>query len=170
MRILTPTEVTFKQFLEANHYPHLYVSQATETYGSCTKDYFKRPDFLVSLPSLGLIAVDVKDRRPHSKGDFILDCEREADRFLNFQRLFMLPGWYCFMSSSQTEHRQVWSFISLDEVLMSPIRFSHNQKKPFYSVSPRKTISIDPQRDSLMPLLEQKIKQAPLPFLHARMN
>lgn len=169
MRVLTPSETKFKHWLEANKYPHLFIDQTTETHGSCTQDQFKRPDFLIALPNLGTIGVDVKDRRPHEKGDYIIDCGREAEKYHNFQRLFMIPAWYCFLPTMGEDYRRIWSFVSLNEVLVSPVRFSSNQNSPFYCVNPRITIGISPDHDSLMRLLEPYKKQIALPF-DARLN
>lgn len=169
MRILTTSETVFKHWLEANKYPHLFIDQTTETHGSCTDDCFKRPDFLVSLPNLGTIAVDVKDWRIHQKGAFILDLEKETDRLSNFQRLFMIPAWYCFLPTSGAEYQRTWSFVALNDVMLSPIRFSSNHKKPFHCLDPKNTISICPDRDSLVRLLEPQKKQTELPFF-ARIN
>ncbi len=53
-------EQRFRAWLDRCCLPHLYVEQSPFTIPSSLKGEIKRPDFLVGIPAIGSIAVDVK--------------------------------------------------------------------------------------------------------------
>jgi hypothetical protein len=52
-------EVRFRAWLDRCVLPHIYVEQSPLTLPSALKGDIKRPDFLVGIPAIGTIAVDV---------------------------------------------------------------------------------------------------------------
>ena len=58
-------ETRFREWLEKNNIPYIYLQQDTQTISSAFKKYFsgKRPDFLILIPNLGFIFVDVKYKK-----------------------------------------------------------------------------------------------------------
>ena len=55
-------EAKFQEWLDKNNIPYLYIQQDKEKFASFFKTGFKRPDFIILIPNIGLILVDVKYR------------------------------------------------------------------------------------------------------------
>lgn len=161
MSVMTHTETIFKKYLENHDMPHIFVDQSVDSHCRSTGNQIKRPDFLVAIRNIGMIAVDVKERRPSAKGDYIADSA-EMEKYDNFQKQFMIPVWFCFISP--VEHYHTWCWIPLSDVMRSPVRVSGNEKKPFYCVSPHDTIPIHPEYDALTRLVEPRKKHPALSF------
>ncbi len=53
-------EARFRAWLDRCVLPHIFVDQAPLTIPQALKGDIKRPDFLIGIPSIGTIAVDVK--------------------------------------------------------------------------------------------------------------
>lgn len=60
---LLHSEKLFQQWLDTKEYPYLYIEQSIETFASLFRGITKRPDYFVILPSIGFIAIDVKERQ-----------------------------------------------------------------------------------------------------------
>ena len=58
-------EIKFREWLDRDNIPYLYLQQDTQTLSIAFKKYFsgKRPDFLILIPNLGFIFVDVKYKK-----------------------------------------------------------------------------------------------------------
>ncbi|HAK87602.1 MAG: hypothetical protein A2X55_08765 [Nitrospirae bacterium GWB2_47_37] len=57
-------ETKFKEWLDEKALPHIFFEQSPETFASFFRgEKLKRPDFLIALKQIGLIAVDVKDKK-----------------------------------------------------------------------------------------------------------
>ena len=87
---------------------YVHVDQRKETFAPLFRDCVKRPDFLVLLESIGLIAVDAKNYTL-SRGEYTLRLEEEVRSVLAFERLFRIPMWYAYLSQ---ENNQTWYWIS----------------------------------------------------------
>lgn len=72
--------------------------------------HIKRPDFLVGLLSIGMVAVDVKGR-DLVDGHAIIETD-EYDGFHFFQRYFGIPVWYVWYPD--TEHTTCSLFRNTD--------------------------------------------------------
>ena len=70
------SEQRFKEWLENKGYAYLYIDQSLDCFSSLFKGVTKRPDFLVVINSIGIIAVDVKERIIYEKYEsFVIDEE-----------------------------------------------------------------------------------------------
>jgi hypothetical protein len=88
-------EARFRNWLDRCTLPHIYVDQAPLTIPQNLKGEIKRPDFLVGIPSIGTIAVDVKAKRVYA--DTILIDAYEHRTLLNFETFFNISVWFaCF--------------------------------------------------------------------------
>ncbi len=97
-------------WLQTQNLPYLYVAQSTGDFASLFTGVVKRPDFLVLLDSIGLIAVDVKNYAPRHGGKvFTLGYEKELKKVLAFERLFRIPVWYAYMGDKEGPQ---WYWIS----------------------------------------------------------
>lgn len=103
----------------------LYVNQDKETFASMFQAGVKRPDFLVLLESIGIIAVDVKNHKV-SSGHYTLRLKEELERVLMFERLFRLPVWYAYMGKDNNWH---WiSALKAIEVGIKRVNISTNEE------------------------------------------
>lgn len=88
-------EERFRTWLDRCHLPHIYVEQSPFTFPDHLKGEIKRPDFLVGIPSIGTIAVDVKAKRVYR--DAILIDAIEHRTLLAFETFFNTSVWFaCF--------------------------------------------------------------------------
>lgn len=98
---------------------YLYVNQSPDTFANLFAANLKRPDFLVLLESIGLIAVDAKNYTLY-KDEYSLSMETELRRVLTFERLFRIPVWYAYLEAGSAQadgSSGVWHWISALKVL-----------------------------------------------------
>ena len=58
------TEHTFKNWLDKHTTPYWHISQDIDSFSPALKKIFtKRPDFAILLPNIGLLFVDVKNKK-----------------------------------------------------------------------------------------------------------
>jgi hypothetical protein len=75
--------------------PHMFIDQTPLTIPQALKGEIKRQDFLVGIPSIGTIAVDVKAKSIYD--DAILIDAYEHRTLLNFETYFSTSVWFaCF--------------------------------------------------------------------------
>jgi len=103
-------EEDLNAWLQANGLAFLYVRQNPETFAPLFKGFLKRPDFLVLLDSIGLIAVDAKNHARWKGGYYTLAFESELRRVITFERLFRIPVWYAYRH--EEKGKIVWYWIS----------------------------------------------------------
>lgn len=88
-------EDRFRVWLDRCHLPHIYVEQSPMTIPQHLRGEIKRPDFLVGIPTIGTIAVDVKAKQVYR--DAILIDATEHRTLLNFETFFNISVWFaCF--------------------------------------------------------------------------
>ena len=147
-------EAKFRDWLDKHNIPYLYLQQDTQTISFAFKKYFsgKRPDFLILIPNLGFIFVDVKYKRlnPEFK-TFPIDSE-ETKKYSSLQRKFNLNIW--FVISNEDFDYKTWLWIPVSKVFESgkPKYTSSKSEMEFYAVSPQEfiQIAIDDSLDRLL--------------------
>ena len=88
-------EDRFRAWLDRCCLPHIYVEQSPLTIPQPLRGEIKRPDFLVGIPTIGTIAVDVKAKRVYE--DKLLIDAYEHRTLLNFETFFNISVWFaCF--------------------------------------------------------------------------
>jgi hypothetical protein len=102
-------ENRFADWLNNQGLGYVYVSQARETFATLFHDAVKRPDFMVLLDSIGVLAVDVKNYKA-SFGELTLGWDTEITKVLTFERVFRLPVWYAYLQ--EVDGNEVWYWIS----------------------------------------------------------
>lgn len=91
-------ETRFRAWLERCHLPHIYVEQSPFTFPEHLKGAIKRPDFLVGIPSIGTLAVDVKAKRIYENA-ILIDAD-EHRTLSAFETYFNVSVWFaCFPPS-----------------------------------------------------------------------
>ena len=87
-------EDRFRAWLDRCHLPHIYVEQSPFTFPDL-HGQIKRPDFMVGIPTIGTIAVDVKAKRVYAD-TIIIDAD-EHRTLANFETYFNISVWFaCF--------------------------------------------------------------------------
>lgn len=88
-------EDRFRGWLDRCRLPHIYVEQSPFTFPEHLHGTIKRPDFLVGIPAIGTIAVDVKAKQVYRETIFIDDAEHRT--LLSFETYFNVAVWFaCF--------------------------------------------------------------------------
>ena len=88
-------EDRFRAWLDRCRLPHIYVEQSPLTFPETLHGKIKRPDFLVGIPTIGTIAVDVKAKRIYAD-TIIIDAD-EHRTLANFETYFNTSVWFaCF--------------------------------------------------------------------------
>jgi len=105
-------EEAFKAFLDKNSIPYLYIGQGpvgVEKSETLLSDLgSRRPDFLVNLPNLGYVFVDVKSRRklgfPADKtNEFYSLSAVELDGLSRLHRSLLIAVWVAFFDRDAPE-------------------------------------------------------------------
>lgn len=109
-------EVAFKQWLNSSRLGYMVVDQTPLSVPIGHKR-IKRPDYLVGLLSIGMIAVDVKGR-DLVDGHGIIELD-EYEGFHFFHRYFSIPVWYAWYPD--TTHQTCLLFRNTD------IRWEHRR-------------------------------------------
>jgi hypothetical protein len=88
-------EDRFRGWLDRCRLPHIYIEQSPFTFPEHLHGAIKRPDFLVGIPTIGMLAVDVKAKRIYR--DCLLIDADEHRTLLNFETWFNTSVWFaCF--------------------------------------------------------------------------
>lgn len=103
-------EFELNKWLSSIGISYLYINQSPDTFANLFKGKLKRPDFLVLLESIGMIAVDAKNYKPYN-GEYSLAFETELQRVMTFERLFRIPVWYAYLGESNGDSN-IWYWIS----------------------------------------------------------
>ena len=138
------TEIKFKEWLDKHNIPYLYLQQDMKTMSVAFQKYFsgKRPDFLILIPNLGFIFVDVKYRKLNQDyKNYPIDSE-ETKKYSSLQRKFNLNIWYV-LSNEDLDYK-TWLWIPISKVFESgmPIYTSSKSKMEFYAVPSQEFIQI----------------------------
>jgi hypothetical protein len=86
-------ERAFADWLDASVLPHLYVEQSPLTVPAPLRGEIKRPDYLVGIPGVGLVAFDVKAKTIYGREGLIFDLD-EVRKLRAFARLFHLTVYF----------------------------------------------------------------------------
>lgn len=109
-------EKEFRKWLDKHNIPYLYIQQDNETFSAAFTKCVgaKRPDFMILLPNLGFIFVDVKYRKVNEiHKSFPLDS-LETKKYSSLQRKFNLPIWYV-ISNDDFDYK-TWFWIPTSKV------------------------------------------------------
>lgn len=125
-------ELAFNSWLCKHEMSYLYIEQSKVTFSSLFPNNLKRPDFLVLLESIGMIAIDVKNKK-FSGGVYTLNMEDEFQKALTFERVFRLPVWYVFRG--EENNKETWYWISaLKAIEVGERRFEESNNKEFIAI------------------------------------
>lgn len=106
----------------------------------------KRPDFLVGIPSIGTIAVDVKAKRVYADTLIIDACEHRT--LLNFETWFNIAVWYANFPPNEPHACHLFLNRSL-----AGLPTSTAKGKPAIAVPLKLTRPADERRDFMAALM-----------------
>ena len=132
-------EKMFSNILDDHGIPYLYIDQSpkVEHHSIALKgSKTKRPDFLVYLPTIGHIFIDVKarykieDREKSNNSKFYL-LEGEINSIFSLQSYLLLPIWIAFVSRNKNDDRNFYLIpISTLKIYKDRLKEElHEQKK-----------------------------------------
>ncbi|TAA09846.1 hypothetical protein EA658_04145 [Pseudoxanthomonas winnipegensis] len=90
---------------------YVAICQARENFAPLFTGEIKRPDFMVLLDSIGLIAVDAKNFEVtewDGASCFTLSVETELLRAVAFERMFRIPLWYAYRCEESEQLAWYW--------------------------------------------------------------
>ncbi len=139
-------EDRFRAWLDRCHLPHIYVEQSPFTFPEHLRGAIKRPDFLVGVPSIGMIAVDVKAKRIYGSELFIDAVEHRT--LAAFETYFCTSVWFACFPPNAPHTCHLFLNRSLAEL---PRTRMHGQD--VITVPLRLTRAVDERRDFLAAVL-----------------
>jgi len=83
-------EKRFREWLAQNKLGFVPICQQKETFATLFFGAVKRPDFLVLIDSIGIIAVDTKYKKPTENG-FTLSVAKGIREAITFESVFRIP-------------------------------------------------------------------------------
>ncbi len=135
------SEQHFQQWLEAKKYQYVYIEQSIETFATFFKGITKRPDYFIVLPSIGLIAVDVKERKYYVDFQNFTIKEMEIFKLSSFERVFKIPVWIAI--SNKNSGFSTWYWISLTNIIETiPLKTNSESKEKFRAIDIKRCITI----------------------------
>ncbi len=124
-------EEKFKEWLNSHKIPFWYIQQDIGSFSPALQRYMaKRPDFMVLVPHVGFILVDVKNKKPAKKYRVFHFNEKETKQLCNLQNFFNLQGWYVL--SNEECHYETWYWIPVSKVLETGRAYQQKYKKEEY--------------------------------------
>lgn len=138
------TEKKFKEWLDKHKIPYFYIKQDIDFFSAFFKDSSsgKRPDFMILIPNLGLIFVDIKYKKINSDyKNYPIDGE-ETKIYSSLQRKFNLHIWYVI--SNEDFDYKTWLWIPVSKVIESGVteHISSKSGESFFPISPKEFIQI----------------------------
>ena len=109
-------ERTFHAWLDSSVLPHMYVEQSRLTVPEPLRGQIKRPDYLVGIPGVGLVAFDVKAKTVY-QGKILFDVA-EVEKLRTFARLFHLTVYFACLDP---EGSQDGHWVRLDQLDGLPV-------------------------------------------------
>ena len=139
-------EDRFRAWLDRCHLPHIYIEQSPFTFPAHLKGAIKRPDFLVGVPTIGTIAVDVKAKTVYD--NTILIDAFEHRTLAAFETFFNLSVWFaCFPPDAP---HTGYLFLNRD---LARLPVTTVKSTPAIAVPLRLTRAVDERRDFMAALL-----------------
>lgn len=105
-------ELAFRKWLDAAVLPHIFVEQSPLTVPEPLRGQIKRPDYIVGIPGVGMVAFDVKAKTIYPEG-LIFDLD-EVRKLRNFARMFHCTVYFACLNPEGGDRPGYW--IRLDQL------------------------------------------------------
>ncbi len=127
-------EIAFRKWLDVEQVGYLYIDQTLEFFSHTFKKDIKRPDFLLLIPKVGFMAVDVKHHKTGTYDDktcFTLNIDKELNRAVGFEDLSKTSLWYAYKNKDDGKDES-WYFIDATTAITKGIVYKNNKKNDEY--------------------------------------
>lgn len=150
-------EQAFAKWLDKEGLGYVYIKQTLDAFASSFEGKVKRPDFLVLLESIGMLAVDVKNHEltvneNTKKKEYTLTKDKEL-KGVQFERIFRIPVWYAYYN----ETKDHWHWISALKAFEVGKERINEDGTPFFAIELDQFVRID-ENDDLGKLYTQRMK------------
>lgn len=88
-------EADFKAWLDDSRLPYIYATQDRESVPAYWRGQLKRPDYMVAMPYMGIVAFDVKSKTIYEGGYWFDDAEIRG--LALFSELFCVSTFFACM-------------------------------------------------------------------------
>lgn len=139
-------ESQFMAWLDRCGLPYMYVEQSPLTVPEGFRGEIKRPDFLVGIPTVGMLAYDVKAKTIYN--DTIIIDAYEHRTFRNFETCFNITVWYACFPPAEPNVCHLFKNRDLDGLRLMPKRGREALAMPL-----RSTYLADPRRQFMAGLV-----------------
>lgn len=139
-------EATFMDWLDRCELPYMYVEQSPLTVPEAWRGEIKRPDFLVGVATIGMLAFDVKAKTIY--GDHIIVDAYEHRTLRNFETCFNTTVWYACFPPGEANVCHLFKNLDLDA---RPVRRIGG--KPAVALPLKNARLADPRRDFMAALI-----------------
>ena len=113
---MNESEGIFKEWLDTQGYPFVFIDQTPITQSEGFKNKTSRPDFFIKLDNGSyIIAVDIKQRTLHTKFNTFPINKKTQDRLASFELDFNIPVWVAF--TTEANAMKVWHWIGIKEII-----------------------------------------------------
>jgi len=148
------SEKDFGHWLDEANIAWVYINQNPgDLFSGRLADKGRRPDFLVALPNLGVIAVDIKCESTYRNYHHFGVNKETCQQYLGFRHEFNVPVWYAF---NDIEQQKTWYWIPVDDASRFPLKSERNDgsslETPFYQIGKEDCVKVG-QADDLVKLI-----------------
>jgi len=136
-------EKKFIEWLDKRKIPYMYFDQSFKTFSKKFLYLLKRPDFMILIPNLGFIFVDVKNHTIYKNrsGETIAFDIDEIKKFKKLHKKFGVQIWFAVCHESDLYKN--WDWISINEIEETDKKeVARLDGKEFYTPQLRKFIRI----------------------------
>ena len=94
-------ETALNNWFKNQNLIYIALNQSQETFARVLEGKAKRPDYLLLIQGIGLIAVDAKNHTLVN-GTYTINLDKELNLGLKFEQLFGLSLWYAYYDSDES--------------------------------------------------------------------
>ncbi|MEO7578248.1 MAG: hypothetical protein ABIT83_11625 [Massilia sp.] len=125
-------EQKLNDWFKAQQLSYVAICQDLASFAPLFRDSVKRPDFLMLIDGIGLIAIDAKNKTLSAHNEFTLTVSTELARAIAFERLFRMPLWYAFRNCERED--SPWYWINSLKVIEVGVKRLNGQEVEFLAI------------------------------------
>ena len=155
-------EEAFRDWLNKEKIGYLYIDQTIDFFSHTFKENLKRPDFLLLVPSVGFIAIDVKHHDIKTYGEvtgFTLNIAKELDKAVEFEEVSKTALWYAYKRKDDPSDLS-WYLINPRTIIQQGIKKESTKEEgsEFFVTSIEKFKVVTTEKDLKDKLISLKLE------------